>query len=425
MATATYNPTQSTDLTRIWRKVQTDVHKGLNFMSEEWEQLTDLKQFKVDWTSREILVPLDLLEGAGIAMIPEGGFEARPSSPAPQELSLSWLLMNGRFTVSKTVNWIKQRSPAAMIEDQMRYQAAKKVQDMGRHFGDYFYGLGTAYLAQTSTVASQTSGVYTLKNAYSQTTISGASTAEKIFIADKFKVGDFVALIQSAALVTNAIGEVTAVSATTPSITVTWAGSVSSTDNDFVVKANSLENTTITGTDYNAGLVGVLDWCLTASVHGLSSGTVADWDVATSDTTGSRLTGLRLRKHIQTIKNEGGGTVDRVYIDQGVERDMIDLQQAAVRYADPNSMELDGSVKYGNVKFHATKRVPPGWAIPVVSKSLRRMTLLPKPSADSPVWDDGEKITDRSAYVFNIDFPVATIILNRKNISYFNGLTQQ
>ncbi len=421
MATGTYNPTLSTDVTKIWHKVQTKVHKGLNFMSEEWEMLTDLKQFKVDWTSREILVPLDITEGAGIANIPEGGYEAYPSSPAPQELSLSWILMNGRFTVSKTVNWIKQKSPAAMIEDQMKYQATKKLQDLGRHYSDYFYGLGTAYLCQTSTNATQSSGTYTLENAYGQSTISGSTPAEAAFIGNLFKVGDRVALIRSAALVTNALGTITAVSGSTPSITVTWAGSVDSDADDYVVKANSLENTSITGTDYNRGLVGMMDWLLTASVHGLSSSSVADWSVAASSTAGGRLTGMRLRKQIQAIKNEGGGTVDRVYIDQGVERDMISLQQAAVRFSDPNSMELDGSVKYGNVKFHATRRVPPGWAVPVVSKSLRRMTLLPKPS-DTPVWGDGEKITDRSAYVFNIDFPCATVCLDRKHLGDPTGL---
>lgn len=424
MSAATYTPTLSTDVTKIWHKIQTDVQQGLTFMSEEWEQMNDLTQFKVDWTSREILVPLDITKGAGIASIPEGGYEARPSSPAPQELSLSWVLFNGRFTVSKTVNWIRQKSPAAMIEDQMKYQAAKKVQDLGRHFADYFYGKTTGYLAQTSTAATQSSGTYTLYNAYGESTIAGSDAASAAFIGRKFNVGDYVALINTGALVSNAIGVITAVSNTTPSITVTWNGSVTSTAGDYVVKANSLENTTIAGTDYNGGLTGLLDMCLTASVHGLSSSSVADWSVAYSSTTGSRLTGVRLRKAIQEIKNYGGGTVDKVFLDQGVERDMISLQQAAVRFADPMAMELDGTVKYGNTKFMATRRVPPGWAIPVASKSIRRMTLLPKPDG-TPVWEDGEKIVDRSAYVFSIDFPCATVCLNRKNLSYFNGLTQQ
>jgi len=418
MATGTYTPTLSTDVTKIWRTVQTDVQQGLNFMSEEWEMMEDIKKFKVDWSSRSITVPLDITEGSGIANIPEGGYEAYPTSPAPQELTLSWVLMNGRFTVTKTVNWIRENTPNAMMEDQMRYQALKKVQDLGRHYSDYFYGLSTGYLATTTTATSASSGTYTLATGYGQSTIPDAA-----FIASKFKVGDRVALIQSGALVTSALGTITAVTAATPSIAVTWAGSVTSTSGDYVVKANSLENTTIAGTDYNRGMVGLLDMCLTASVHGLSSSSVANWSVAASDTTGGRLTGVRLRKAMQAIKNDGGGTVDRVYIAQGVERDMISLQNAAVRFSDPNSMELDGSVKYGKVKFHATKRVPPGWAFPVASKSIKRLSLLPKPDG-TPMWDDGEKIPDRSAYVFSIDFPCATVCLNRKNLSYFNSLTE-
>jgi len=419
MATATYSPTLSTDVTKIWHKVQTDVQQGLNFMSEEWEQMEDLKQFRVDWTSREILVPLDITEGYGIASIPEGGYEARPSTPAPQELSLSWVLFNGRFTVTKTVNWVKQKSPGAMIEDQMRYQALKKVQDLGRHYADYFYGMSTAYLCQTSTDATQTSGAYTIYNGYGQSTITDST-----WLCDKFKVGDYVALVRSAALVTNAIGVITAITPATPSITVTWASSVNSEAADYIVKANSLENGTLAaGTDYNKGLVGLVDACVTASVHGLSSSTDANWAPQLADTTGGRLTGIRLRKAAQTIKNKGGGTMDKVYIAQGVERDMISLTNAAVRFSDPNAMEMDGSVKYGKVKFHSSRRVPPGWAIPVASKSIRRMTLLPKPDG-TPVWEDGEKIPDRSAYVFSIDFPCAQVYLNRANMAYFNGLTE-
>jgi hypothetical protein len=419
MTVATYSPTLTTDVTKIWRKVQTDVQQGLNFSSEEWEQMEDLKQFKVDWTTREILVPLDITEGYGIASIPEGGYEARPSSPAPQELSLSWVLFNGRFTITKTAKWIRDKSPNAMIEDQLRYQAMKKVQDLGRHFADYFYGMSTAYLCQTSTAASQSSGAYTIYNGYGQSTIS-----DKTWLTNLFKVGDYVALVRSAALVASAIGVITATTPGTPSISVTWAGTVTSVAGDYIVKANSLENATLTaGTDYNKGMVGLVDAMVTASVHGLSSSTDANWAPQVADTSGGRLTGIRLRKAAQTIKNKGGGVMDKVYIAQGVERDMIALTQAAVRYSDPNAMEMDGSVKYGKVKFFSSQRVPNGWALPVVSKSIRRMTLLPKPDG-TPVFDDMEKIADRSAYVGGIDFPCAIVHLNRANTGYFNGLAE-
>ena len=418
MSVATYTPTTSSDLEEIWRKVQTKLMQGMKFMAEEWENLEDLKKFDVAWSSREILVPLDLQEGYGVASIAEGGYEARPSTPEANELSLSWVLFNKRFTHTLTSHWIEQRSPRAQAENNLKYMGAKAIQALGTNFADYHYGYSTGYLATTTTVATATSGqAYTLATGYGDSTVTSAA-----FIADKFKVGDAVALVRSAALVTNGIGVITARSLTTPSITVTWNGSVTTVSGDYVVKANSLANTLLADTDYNRGLVGKLDMLKTASVHGLSSSTNANWAAGYADTSGGRLTGMRIRKAVQDIGNAGGGKVDRMDIDQGVERDMIGQQLAAVRYADTSSMELDGSVKYGGIKFNATERVPPGYAIPYVSKSVRRMQLLPKPE-QGPAWGMGEKIQDRSAYVFSLDFPLAQVCLNRGNMGYFSGLT--
>ena len=67
--------------------------------------------------------------------------------------------------------------------------------------------------------------------------------------------------------------------------------------------------------------------------------------------------------------------------------------------------------------------MPPGWAIPVVSKSIRRLTLLPKPDG-TPNFGDMYKIPDRSAFVGGIDFPCAVVHLNRANTAYLNGLTE-
>jgi hypothetical protein len=79
MAVVAYTPTTSTDLAEIWKNVQTKLHQGMKFMSEEWENMEDLKKFDVAWSSREILVPMDLGEGYGVASIEEGGYEGKSS----------------------------------------------------------------------------------------------------------------------------------------------------------------------------------------------------------------------------------------------------------------------------------------------------------------------------------------------------------
>ena len=205
---------------------------------------------------------------------------------------------------------------------------------------------------------------------------------------------------------------------------MTWAASVDADDLDFIVKANSMENTSITGTDYNGGLIGLLDMATSASVHSLSNSSVPNWDVAVDDSSGNRFTGVRIHKDRQEVQNFGGGTLNTYWIAQGVQRDMLALQLAALRFADPFGMELDGSVKSKGVKFHDSRRTPPGYAIGYDSKSVRKLTLLPDdPSA--PMFEDGDKIEGRQAWAFSIDLPMQMVILNRKNMVLHSGLTEQ
>jgi hypothetical protein len=62
------------------------------------------------------------------------------------------------------------------------------------------------------------------------------------------------------------------------------------------VFANSVENTTIAGTDYNLCPVGLLDASTSTSVHGLSGSSVANWNPALTSVTAGRFSGLKLRK---------------------------------------------------------------------------------------------------------------------------------
>jgi hypothetical protein len=423
-ATATYTPTKSTDVPKIWRKVQSNLLTGFNFMCDEWDDMADLDEFETDWTTREILVPVDLTESYGASSIPEGGYETVPSTPAPDELSISFIMLNKRFGATKLTRYIDEKSRDAQIKQQLKYQGKKALEALARTFSDYFWGVSTAYLAQTSTAATATSGqAYTLLNPYGSSTLNNTTTAGKKYLGQLFRVGDRVALIRAGALVTNAIGTVTAKSNTTPSITVTWNGSVTSVANDYIVLANSLENTTIAGTDYNLGLVGYTDGMLSASVHGLSNASQANWDVASGDATGGRLNGIRLHGAIDEIANQGGVTADIIRMSQGVHRDLIAQQLAALRFSDPFSMELDGEVKAKGRMISTSRRVPTGCAFVGKKNTIQKMNLLPKPG-QGVAWNDGKELIDQSGYVFSMDFPCATVWKNRKAHAYFTGLTE-
>lgn len=428
MAAATYSGTTSgSGLNKLWRKVQGKVAIGLNFASAEWMKMDDLPTYDIDWSFREITFPIRITRGGGIASIAEFGYEARPSSPNLEEGTLNWVHFNGRFTASVMAYLVAQNTPDAQIVKQLVYQATSKIDALGEHFSDYFYGLSTAVMALTDTDVSGTSATLTLYAPYGQTDITG--TPMKDFIARKFPVGDYVALCASgsdALIDANAIGQITAYSTANGTISVTFIGSVSSytTNGIRVVKSNSLDQT-VTGTDLNRGLVGLIDMARSASLHGLATSSVPDWSVALDDTAGGRFTGIRWHRMKDAVENDGGGKLTMCAIDQGVYRDMVGMMQAAVRFNDPFALEIDGDIKSKGVTFWKTKRVPPGYVMGWDKSAIRRMTLLQRPKPGSITWKDGVKLIDQSGWVFGIDWPVGMVCQNRKNLAIASGLTRQ
>ena len=77
MAQATYTTTTSdTNLKELWRKVQIGVVESFGFGVPEWNWLRNFKDFKVDWSPREITMELDLDDDINVASIPEGFYNA-------------------------------------------------------------------------------------------------------------------------------------------------------------------------------------------------------------------------------------------------------------------------------------------------------------------------------------------------------------
>lgn len=424
MPNATYEPTTSAGaLNKLWRKVQGEVATGLNFASEEWQQLDDLKNFKIDWSFREITFPVRINKGYGVSSIAEGGWEARPSSSTLEEATINWVQFNKRFTASLMASYVAKNNGEAQLKEQLMYQAVDAIDTLAGHYSEYFYGYSTAVLAITDTDVSGTTGTITLKNAY-----GSAALNDFTHLASLFRVGDVVALIAAgsdALIDANAIGTITAINAATPSITLAFIGSVAAftTNGIRVVKANSLDQT-ITGTDLNRGIVGLLDMATSTSVQGISSSSVPDWSPAMADVAGGRLSGIRIRKAKDEIKNFGGGNADLLVIDQGVHRDLIAQQQVALRFTDPFALELDGEVKNKGLTFFKSRRTPPGFAWLLAKRSFNRMNLLPKPTPGGITWKDGEKLEDRNALVFSMDWPAQMVTTNRKDMAYWSGLTR-
>jgi hypothetical protein len=422
MAAATYSVTTSgTDINGVWRKIQAKVAEAIRHSREEYDWFEDFPVEDVDWSHRETLVPLNINEEIGIATVPEGGKLARPSSVDLEEISISLTHFNGRFTASNLAKWA-DKGMSNQVEKQLRLQATNKVNAIGRRFSDMVYGTSVGTIALTDTdIAGASTATLVLKDGYGKTDIDTAA-----YLADKFRAGEFYALVDGSTLVTNGIFSVDAsgVDATNGQIDVTFQGNVTESDNNLkIVYANNLENTTLSGgTDYNRGLVGFVDVLTTAAVSGL---THDNWDVSFEDTTGGRLDSSRLRKCFQTISNYSNKTPNRLLLAQGVERDLVLQERSLVRYGSPMGMELDGSVKMKGLEVIAPRNMLPKHAIMYNTSVYKKVALLPKPQGQGGLsWKDGYQMQDDDGMIFRADLVLGLFTNNRKAFGYFEALTE-
>lgn len=429
MTLATYTPTTTgTDEVILQRKVQGKMLWSFNKSNEERSWHSNFSDWKMAASMREVTTPVALTRGFGGASIVEGGYESVPATPAPTEATFTWIHENYRYSFTRQGELINQQGDKNQVFAQAKYQSMMQRNAMDERFSAYTYGYSTAVIAQTSTVATATSGTaYTLKNAYGNTALTNAA-----YIAQFFKVGQRVALRRAGALVANAIGTITATSAATPSITVTWIGSVTSANNDEVLYAHSQENATLSGgTDHNKAPIGFSDFFDTASVHGISNATYPLWTAGTNSS-GGRMNFVKLRQAQNTIRNVGGGEPDLMVVAQGVEADMTDALLATNRYATTMGMQLDGSTAVKGVKTIRGSRWTPNGTVYLGDSSCLNIWepagqvpdengMLPD-SSNTLVMTD--KLQDQSAKVSGADYLYSRVITNRGNMFRISALTE-
>jgi len=415
--------TSGTTLNKVWRKEQGNLLQGFRSKTPEYALVKSITNYKLSVSAREITAPININRQGGTAMIAEGGYEAQAGTRSVEEVTLTWVNANQRFTVTLTTKQLDHRNRGAQIIRQMKYQTLKAVEGMSRRVGETFYGFSTGVVCLTSTNATQASGTYTLIDAYGQTQLDTAA-----YLAGFFAVGDRVVLVRAGALVANAFGTITAVDESAGTIAVTWAASVDSDANDQIVFANNIENTTLdAGTDWNKWPIGLMDATKSTSVHGLSGSTVPGWTAGYTDTAGGRFTGVKLRKARYGIANKGGGKADRLVWSQGVETDVYDNMVAARQFNDAADFTMEGVTKTKEKQFTSPK-VPPGHVFMWDSSAFQKFVLEDLPSDESaevPMWEDGDKIQGRNAWAFAMNIGYAFVVTNRGNMAIFSSVTEQ
>lgn len=419
---STTTTTARTDLVNAWKEVYMPLQAALNFDCEELELLDTIGDVNVDWSTYKTIMPVDIYEGYGAGAVAEGGYKTIASSQSVLRAEIDVQHYNAAFTQSELAQWANA-GLSNQVKPQLALQGAQKLNVLKRHLADYIHGTSVGTLALTDTdISSATSATLTLKAGYGNTGITDGT-----FITNLFRVGDRIVLVDGSSLVANSFGTITAITPATPSITVTFDGSVTVSNNDLkVIKANSKDATTLAaGSDYNRGIVGFQDAWFSTTVHALSSGTYANWSVASSSSSGGRFNGVKLRTMRDAIRNYAPSMYkpDVLMIDQGVERDAIAYERVALRFADSMDMEIDGSIRAKGTTIFDSRRVPPGYAAIFAKKSVGKIMLTPMPG--QPGAGDAEKLEERSSLRFDLDVVLGTVVKCRKAHAVQTGLTTQ
>lgn len=422
--------TTQTQAAKIWRKVQGTAVDAINFKVEELKWIQNLTNAKLAPSLREVTRPVFITRDGGVASISEGGYKARPMSPAPQEISVSLVHLQKQFAIAQLVLMITKMGGDTQVVKQFKTQLRMAIAAMSDQIGDYFWASSTGILATTDTDLAGASTVLTLANGLNQTFIT-----DPAYLADRFKdtggvtgaAGDYVRLRDSTssfAQIANAIGQVTARSRANGTITVTWQGSAPSftTNGIAIVKANSLDDT---ADDYNKTFTGMMDILTSTSLHGLSSSTFPDW-AAFADTTGGRFDGTRLEKQQDQIEDASGRSANRVIWAKGVKRDVKQQYKAGMMFNDAYNIPLDGNVKAEGVQFLASRRVPPGLVVTFAADALEKFFWKPTlDDQDGMTENDLLESEDITASIGRIDL-VGNLVVNQRNaFAYARSLTEQ
>lgn len=424
--------TADTTLEVLQRKVQGSVQHGIQTMCPEWRWMQSLPSFDLDHSYREVTQPIVIERQGGGAFIPDFGFESVPRTRPPRELTFTFTNYNDRFTISIPAQKLDRTK--GVLEPQAKYQVKRMAEGACARVTRTIYGYSTGLVAQTSTDVTSATPTLTLINAFG---LSEPAADNAAFLADMFDVDDRVAIVRAGAILTGGLATVTAKTPATPSITLATDGgaSVNVDANDELYYAQSSQGDVAStdSCDLNKWPPGWLDATTSTSLHNLSGSTYPLWTVALNDTSGGRINYVRILKGMDEIGNRGGGQGPWKFVcTQGIYRDIVDQQTAAIRFDDPGNMKFDGAVTTPGLTRLSSRFVPPGRAWLFAKGATKKWPLgewpdeqgnLPAPGDQGWMGSGIDKIENRNGHYVSVDFSYG-LVTKRNDMAAWSGLTE-
>lgn len=420
--------TAVSSLNDLSKKTNTDVMAAIKIKTEEYDWFDDVPDEDIIPSGNEMRLVLNITRQTGTAMIPDGGYEATLGTVAPQHGTFTFVQANQRYSFTTLAKAYDARGRAGFIQRQVLYQSGKAVEAFAETFGLQTYGFstGTVAVVKTTAGAGAVQTGIALKNAFGSTLVDGVSTASATYISGLFRNGEGVALVRAGTI--QDFGTVIASPSAASGvgfIDITFNGSVTPTANDVIVKGNAVTDATLTATDTNRWPVGFLDALTSSSVHGLATSTAANWAAGYANTAGGRFSFATQEAMINGLWNNGGVKMTDVIYSQGVRRDIISGERAALRY-DSSSFDFDGEFGTKGLKYRTSRLAPTGLVL-----GWNNQAYMKKVLSDKPAYDGGpdifslDKVQDRGAFAASFDFIYCRCVNNRAGMGYASALTEQ
>ena len=419
--------TTVTTLTDLYKKTNTDVQVALKRVTEEYNWLDEYPDEMIEASGNEMRLVLDVNLAYGGAFIPDGGYEDIGATAAPTHGTLSISQFNKRFYYTGLAKALDSRARASMIQRQTQFQSIKAIEILANKIGVSSYGFSTGTVAVVEATGSSgtTHTSVALKNGFGSTLIAGGTTAQDTYLSTLFRVGEGICLIRSGSIVE--FGTITASPGTVGVGTVdfTTNGTCTPTVGDLIVYANATTDATLTASDQNRWQPGWLDMLTSSSLHGLATSAAQNWQAGYANTAGGRMTWATQEAMANGLWNKGGVKMNRAIYSQGVKRDIIAGERAAIRWEGSN---FDWNADFGTkgFKYYTSQLAMPGFFIGWNDQCVGRKYLSDKPDYEAgPGIFSIDKVQDRSAWASAFDFFFMRICNNRAGIGYASALTEQ
>ncbi len=372
----------------LYKKQNTDVKIAIKLQTEEASWYREYPREQIVVSGNENRIPLVLVQPLVTAHIPEGGKERIMHTPAPTHGTFLPVQMSVRHGFTALAQAYDNKSRAAMIEDQLTFQANMSGYSIGRSIGlsDRGTSVGTQAVVKTTGSGGTTQNGIAIKNAYGSATFcpGGDGTVQDTYLSSLFRVGERIALIRSLAIL-----EFATISASPSAgsgvgfIDAVFTSSITPTVGDLIVFAMADGDVTITGTDYNNCPLGKTDILTASSVEGVTTSSYPFWTPGSAVTTTQRLSYAVKERMINECWNAGGGTINRFDIAQGVWRDAVSGELGSRRF-DSADVDIEGNLDAGKgQKYFRSQLSFPNTMIGWYDKAITKVELSEQPADEA------------------------------------------